>query len=134
MCCSKRINSLFPPFKEIPLVGVIYDPYRDEMFTAIKNGGSFLNGHPIHVREDKTLHDSVVGYATNYVENIRKTMMRGVIAVGDYALRYQWNSLLISTRSVGSAALHLAWVAAGRLTGYWELALHPVRMDDECDG
>ena len=96
---------------------MIYDPYRNEMFTAIKGQGAFVNGEPMHVREDATLHESVVGYATNYVANIRRAMMRGVTAIGDFAL---------STRSVGSAALHLAWVAAGRLTAYWELALHPV--------
>ena len=60
---------------------------------------------------------NVVGYAMNYMAPIRHAMMRGVSAVGDYAL---------SMRSVGSAALHLAWVAAGRLTAYWELGLHPV--------
>ena len=102
---------------EVPVIGVIYHPYLDEMYTVIKGHGSKLNGTPIHVRNDATLHESVVGYATNYMAPIRRVMMRGVAAVGEYAL---------STRSVGSAALHLAWVAAGRLTGYWELALHPV--------
>lgn len=87
------------------------------MYTVIKGHGSKMNGNPIHVRNDATLHESVVGYATNYMAPIRRVMMRGVTAVGEYAL---------STRSIGSAALHLAWVAAGRLTGYWELALHPV--------
>lgn len=102
---------------EVPVIGVTYHPYLDEMYTVIKGHGSKLNGTPIHVRNDATLHESVVGYATNYMAPIRRVMMRGVAAVGEYAL---------STRSVGSAALHLAWVAAGRLTGYWELALHPV--------
>ena len=73
--------------QEIPLVGVIYDPYRDEMFTALKGKGAYVNGHRMHVREDKTLHDSVVGYATNYIASIRRAMMRGVTAVGEYALR-----------------------------------------------
>ena len=109
------------------MVAVIFDPYRNEMYTAIRGHGAFLNSHPIHVREDATLHESVVGYATNYVAHVRRAMMRGVTAVGEYALRcfvLVW--LYLSTRSIGSAALHLAWVACGRLSGYWELALHPV--------
>lgn len=99
------------------MVGVIFDPYRNEMFTAIRGHGAFMNGTRLHVRNDPTLHESVVGFATNYIEYVRKAMMRGICAVSDHAL---------SIRNVGSAALHLAWVAAGRLTGYFELALHPV--------
>lgn len=64
------------------------------MFTAIKGQGAFVNGHPMHVRQDKTLHESVVGYATNYVAPVRNAMMRGVIAVGNYALRYGWISVV----------------------------------------
>ena len=101
------------------MVGVIFDPYRNEMFTTIRGHGAFMNGTPIHVRNDATLHESVVGFATNYIEFVRKAMMRGICAVSDHVL---------SIRNVGSAALHLAWVAAGRLTGYFELALHPVRL------
>ena len=108
-----------PNSQEIPVVGVIFDPYRNEMFTAIRGHGAFMNGTPMHVRNDPTLHDSVVGFATNYIEFVRKAMMRGICAVSDHAL---------SIRNVGSAALHLACVAAGRLTGYFELALHPVQL------
>ena len=111
------VVSICVTHNEIPVVGVIYHPYLNEMYSTIKGHGSKLNGTPIHVREDATLHESVVGYATNYTAPIRHAMMRGVLAVQEHAL---------STRSVGCAALHLAWVAAGRLTAYWELALHPV--------
>lgn len=111
------VVSICVTHNEMPVIGVVYHPYLDEMYTAIKGHGSQLNGKPIHVRSDATLHESVVGYAMNYMAPIRHAMMRGVSAVGDYAL---------SMRSVGSAALHLAWVAAGRLTAYWELGLHPV--------
>ena len=111
----------------IPTVGVIYDPYRNEMFTAIKGHGAFMNNEPIHVRSDPTLHESLLGYATNYVEPVRKAMMRGVGAVGEYALKSVFSPVFTrSIRNIGAAALNLAWVAAGRLTGYWELGLHPV--------
>ena len=68
-------------------MGVIFDPYRNEMFTTIKGHGAFMNNEPIHVRSDLTLHESLLGYATNYVEPVRKAMMRGVEAVGEYALK-----------------------------------------------
>ena len=73
---------------------MILDPYRDEMFTCIKGHGAFLNGQRIHVREDRTLHDSLLGFATNYVEPVRKAMLRGVEAISEYALKYSFSSLL----------------------------------------
>ena len=73
---------------------MILDPYRDEMFTCIKGHGAFLNGQPIHVREDRTLHDSLLGFATNYVEPVRKAMLRGVEAISEYALKYSFSPLL----------------------------------------
>ena len=73
---------------------MILDPYRDEMFTCIKGHSAFLNGQPIHVREDRTLHDSLLGFATNYVEPVRKAMLRGVEAISEYALKYSFFPLL----------------------------------------
>ncbi|KAK8817318.1 inositol monophosphatase [Blastocystis sp. ATCC 50177/Nand II] len=117
------VVSICVAHKGIPTVGVIFDPYRNEMFTTIKGHGAFMNNEPIHVRSDPTLHESLLGYATNYVEPVRKAMMRGVGAVGEYAL---------NIRNIGAAALNLAWVAAGRLTGYWELGLHPWDVSAGC--
>lgn len=118
ICVAHNVSPSFLSYKqEIPVIGVIFDPYRNEMFTAIKGHGAFMNGNRLHVRGDATLHESVIGFATNYIAYVRKAMMRGICAVSDHAL---------SIRNVGSAALHLAWVAAGRLSGYFELALHPV--------
>ena len=91
---------------------MIYDPYRDEMFTAIKDQGAFVNGKQMHVREDKTLHESVVGYATNYIAKIRKAMMRGVTAVGDYALRF---CLIISFTLVLVLLVVLHYILLGLL-------------------
>ena len=79
---------------------MILDPYRDEMFTCIKGHGAFLNGQPIHVRNDLTLHDSLLGFATNYVAPVRKAVLRGVEAVSEYALKYSffpWSSVVSET-------------------------------------
>ena len=83
---------------------MILDPYRNEMFTCIKGHGAFLNGQPIHVREDRTLHDSLLGFATNYVEPVRKAMLRGVEAISEYALKYSFFPLstVVSETSLAS--------------------------------
>lgn len=57
------VVSICVTHNEMPVIGVVYHPYLDEMYTAIKGHGSQLNGKPIHVRSDATLHESVVGYA-----------------------------------------------------------------------
>ena len=83
---------------------MILDPYRDEMFTCIKGHGAFLNGQRIQVREDRTLHDSLLGFATNYVAPVRKAVLRGVEAVSKYALKYSFFPLstVVSETSLAS--------------------------------
>lgn len=103
--------------KDTPIVGVVYDPCRNEMFSAIHNGGAWLNGQPIHCSQAQNLAQSVVAtgfpfrdfsFADQYMptlhEAIKKT--RGI-------------------RRLGAAALDLAWVACGRFDAYWEMGLAP---------
>lgn len=99
------------------LVGVVYDPLRDEMFTAIRGGGARLNGHVISTSETAELEKAVVatGFPYNhdiYAESL-SVVLREVLA--------QVNGI----RRFGSAALDLAWVAAGRFDAYWELGIAP---------
>lgn len=98
-----------------PLLGVVYDPNRDETFTAIAGEGAFLNGQPIHVSQTDELVRSVLasGFAydrrTNPDNNLR-----------------QWGVFMPQVRGLrrmGSAALDFCYVASGRLDGYWERSL-----------
>ena len=100
-----------------PVLCITYDPLRDECFTAIKGEGAFLNGESMSVSQSETLVQSVLatGFpydrATSDENNIKEfvhiiTKVRGV-------------------RRLGSAGLDLAYVAAGRLDGYWEQKLNP---------
>lgn len=102
--------------KQELVVGVIYDPMRDDLFTAEKGKGAFLNGERISVSEERTLSESLL--ATGF-----PTDARGVRRVNTEAI-LKLAPQVRNVRTAGSAALHLACVAAGRLTGFWELELN----------
>ena len=99
-----------------PYMGVVYQPYLDEMFTAIKGSGARLNGTPIHV-SDRPLHDSIVifGTATYYEELAEKT----------FAMAYDYYRKSLDVRRSGSSAIDLCNVAAGRAELFFELRLCP---------
>lgn len=95
--------------------GVIYEPARDELFTAMKGHGAFLNGTtPLHVSPAEKMVEAVWAFGTHHTQHVARTMLRGVGAL---------SAVCRTVRSFGSAALHLAYVAAGRLTGFTELDL-----------
>jgi myo-inositol-1(or 4)-monophosphatase len=92
-------------------LGAVYDPSRDELFTAERGRGAYLNGRPIHVSEHAELVDALLVTGFPYdTEGIRNNV--GLFA--RFATRAQ------SLRRLGSAALDLCYVACGRLDGYWE--------------
>lgn len=98
-------------------LGVIYCPVRDELFHAWHGGGAWLNGRPIQVSSSNTLIESLV--ATGFPYNIQAHLDQ-VIA--------QLQSVLPAVRDIrraGAAALDLAYVACGRLDGFWEVDLKP---------
>lgn len=100
-----------------PLLGLIYDPIRRECFTAVRGGGAHLNGLPIHVSDTAELIDAVITSGFPYDKHTNS----------DNNLK-EWAAFLLKIRGerrLGSAALDLAWVAAGRLDGYWEKDLKP---------
>lgn len=95
-----------------PLLGVVYDPTRDELFTATRGGGAFLNGRPIRVTETAELIDAVITSGFPYDKHTNP----------DNNLK-EWAAFTLKIRGerrLGSAALDLCYVAAGRLDGYWE--------------
>ncbi len=102
------------------VAGVVYDPNRDEMFTAERGSGAFLNGQRLAVSQATALIDSllVTGFPYDLSTNPWPTI--------DY-----FTDFLIeagAVRRLGSAALDLAYVAAGRFDGYWEVSLAPWDM------
>jgi myo-inositol-1(or 4)-monophosphatase len=99
-----------------PLVGVIYDPMRDELFSAYKGGGATLNGQPIHVSSVDQLIASLLATGFSYNLDLRK---RQTPVWSDLLTRVQ------AIRQTGSSALNLCYIAAGRLDGYWERGIAP---------
>ncbi len=100
------------------VAGLVYDPLRDELFTAIKNNGARLNGSVIEV-DKKRRHLSEALLVTGYPANK---------AFGYRLLRINYHRVIESCtnlRALGAAALELAYVACGRLTGFWENTLKP---------
>lgn len=101
---------------QTPIVGVIYDPMRDELFSAYKGGGSTLNGRPLQVSTIDRLITSLL--ATGFSYNL-ETRAQQIPAWGDLLTRVQ------GIRQTGSSALNLCYIAAGRLDGYWERGIAP---------
>lgn len=99
-----------------PVIGVVYQPYTQELFCAEKGKGAYLNDQPIHVSSTPITH-ALVGFGTSpyNVELAEKSMKA--------ALHFLQNAA--DVRRCGSAALDLAYVAAGRQDIYFELILRP---------
>lgn len=98
------------------ILGVIYDPSRDEMFVAEKGKGAYVHGVRMAVSKEERLAEGLiaVGFPADPVVKL-PINLRGIEALAPRAR---------SLRAGGSAALHLAHVAAGRLSGYWEAGLN----------
>ena len=98
-------------------LGGVYDASTDELFLARKGHGATLNGKKIHVSAVKKVEDSllVTGFPYGKEKRIRELLL-------------PLENFLVSchdVRRLGSAALDLCWVAAGRFDGYWEDSLNP---------
>lgn len=99
------------------VVGVVYDPLRDELFCATRGNGATLNGRPIRVSPTPQLDQSLV--LTGFPYDRRKR--------SEYYLRF-YQAFMLRTQGVrrcGSAALDLCYVASGRADAFWEWRLHP---------
>jgi len=108
--------SLAVEFQGQRIAGVIYDPTRDEMFTAEKGSGARLNGEPLHVSKTATVDQSLV--ATGFPSQ-KRHKNPNIYFYHHLTLRSH------GVRRAGSAALDLCNVAAGRFDGFWEFNLNP---------
>jgi len=107
-------------YKGEVIVGVIYDPNLDELFTAEKGKGAFLNNELIRVSEIDDLDKSLL--ATGFPYYYRKDPERIIKYFTDFSLRAQ------GVRRAGAATIDLVSLASGRFDGYWELGLKPWDM------
>jgi myo-inositol-1(or 4)-monophosphatase len=103
--------------EDTPVIGVVYDPCREELFTAVYGIGAWLNGRRIVCSQTASIDDAVLAtgfpfrdfsFANEYMPTLNEAIStsRGV-------------------RRMGAAALDLAWTACGRYDGYWEMGLAP---------
>ena len=104
-----------PLDKDTPVIGVVYDPNREELFTAMYGVGAWLNERRIHCSTTQDLAESVVATGFpfrdfSFSEQYMPTL--------DYAINHTRG-----VRRLGAAALDLAWIACGRYDAYWEMGL-----------
>jgi myo-inositol-1(or 4)-monophosphatase len=99
---------------------VVYDPNRNELFTATRGAGAFMNDRRIRVSAADRLDEALIGTGFPFRE----------FAHFDEYLRMfgEVTRRVAGVRRPGAAALDLAWVAAGRLDGFWEMGLSPWDM------
>ena len=112
--------SIAMAFKGVLTHGVIYDPVRNDLFTASRGGGAFLNDRRIRVGKREKLIDALIG--TGFPFRIQEHSDAYVAMMKDFMFK------TAGIRRPGAAALDLAYVAAGRLDGFWEIGLHPWDM------
>jgi myo-inositol-1(or 4)-monophosphatase len=98
-------------------LGAVYDPMQDECFTADLGRGAWLNGKPIHVSTTLALDQSLL--VTGFPYDVRTNPQNNLDLYSRFTLLSQ------GVRRLGSAALDLSYVAAGRFEGFWELRLGP---------
>jgi myo-inositol-1(or 4)-monophosphatase len=98
-------------------VGAVYDPNRRELFTAERGGGAFLNGRPLTVSSAPTLVDALL--VTGFPYDVHQRLEEIVGLFREFIGRAR------AVRRLGSAAIDLCWVAAGRMDGFWERDLKP---------
>ena len=120
---TNYIHGIFPSSvsialveKNIPVVGVVYEMGLNEMFTAWKGGPALLNGQPIHTGTASKPEDALIGTGFPYYDFER---LENYIDVLRHLMR-----TTRGLRRMGSAAVDLCYVAAGRFDGFFEHALH----------
>ena len=102
--------------KEI-ICGIIYDPIKDEMFTAEKGNGSYLNNQRMRVSSRSKLEDCMI-----FTGGPKREAKNRELALKEY---YKFSiKVLIPIRKLGSASLDMAYVAAGRCDGFWQRNLN----------
>ena len=116
MGLEQRSKGLAPNEDGTIVAAVIYDPLRDELFTAERGRGALLNGRPMHVSKTPELAEALV--ATGFPSR-KRNKSPNIHFYHEISLRSH------GVRRAGSAALDLAYVAAGRLDAFWEFNINP---------
>jgi len=98
-------------------MGIIYDPFREEVFYAEKGKGAFCNGKPMHVSEEEQLSQTIVAFGSSPYEKY--------LATENFARCQRVFEHSQDIRRTASAAMDLAYVACGRTGGYFEVVLRP---------
>ncbi|MBX7157784.1 MAG: inositol monophosphatase [Verrucomicrobiae bacterium] len=93
------------------ILGITYDPLRNELFTAVKGGGAKLNGHKIRVSARKQLNEAMVSTGFAKMKSVVEESWGSVQFLANHARKVRMN---------GCAALDLAYIACGRLDAYFE--------------
>ena len=99
------------------VVGAVFDPMRQELFTAERGVGAWLNGTPLAVSSAERLIDAVL--VTGFPYNVHSTLDEVIGLFSAYVGEAR------AIRRLGSAAVDLCWVAAGRMDAFWERGLQP---------
>ncbi len=100
-----------------PVAGVIYNPISDELFAAERGGGAYVNDRRLRVSGRRDISDAVIACGVPHRGRGDHAEFRRELA--------QVQAKAAGIRRAGTASLDLAWVAAGRLDGYWERGLKP---------
>ncbi len=103
--------------KGIITFSVVYNPFHDELFHAVKGGGAYLNGSPVHVNNRIALKDAVVSFGSSPYEKERAKEI--------FPVFYRIFTSCADFRRTGSAELDICYVACGRQHGYLEQNLKP---------
>jgi myo-inositol-1(or 4)-monophosphatase len=111
-------------YEGVIVLGVIYDPLRDDLFVAEKGNGAYLNGKKMKVSKTASLSRSLL--ATGFPYDIRETKDNNVNYFNLMVMEAQ------AIRRAGAAALDIAYLACGRFDGFWELKLMPWDMAAAC--
>jgi myo-inositol-1(or 4)-monophosphatase len=98
-------------------IGAVYDPNRKELFTAERGGGAYLNGRPLRVSSATRLVDAML--VTGFPYDVHRRVDEIVGLFGAFVGQAR------AVRRLGSAAIDLCYVAAGRMDGFWEADLKP---------
>ena len=99
------------------IYAAVYDPVREELFTAEKGKGAYLNGKAIKVSSTQQLNQSLL--CTGFPYDVRNDMNSNILHFRNFLLKTQ------AVRRDGSAALDLCYTATGRFDGFWEQKLFP---------
>ena len=101
-----------------PLLGIILDPVREDLFVAVRDQGATLNGHEISVSSHQLITEAMI--ATGFFYDRGEIMSRTLRCI-DRLFRQEIRGI----RRMGAASLDLAWVACGRYSAFFELTLSP---------